>query len=111
MRRCSSIDDASGLGKGPCSNNATVLPSRARPHAVARPMMPPPTTMAFMAASRSVPAGRNRNISYNRALAGKLADDQLGFLPLPAIEIEILRRVELTDPPFLRRDALQSLDQ
>ena len=102
---------ASGLGSGPCSNNSTACPSRATAHAVASPMMPPPTTIAFMAPIRSALIGRDRNISYSPALAGILADDQLGLLPLRAIEIEILCRVELADPPFLRRDAQQALDQ
>src|ERR1044072_5526325 len=74
-------------------------------------MIPPPTTMAFMAATHGAPIGRDRNISYSLALGAKLADDQLALLPLPAIEIEILCRVELADPPFLRRDAQQPLDQ
>src|SRR5262245_1685835 len=49
MRRCSSIDEPSGLGSGPCSNSSTSWPLRARAQAVARPMIPPPTMMIFMA--------------------------------------------------------------
>src|SRR5882757_1432299 len=75
-------------------------------------MMPPPTTIAFTAAIQATGMGRrNRIISYSLALAGVLSDDQLSLLPLPAIEIEILCRVELADPPLLRGDAQQSLDQ
>src|SRR5882757_8966052 len=44
-------------------------------------------------------------------LARILADNQLDLVPLAAIEIDILRRIELAHAPLLRRAAQQALDQ
>src|ERR1700704_6398371 len=44
-------------------------------------------------------------------LARILADDQLDLVPLAAVEIDILRRIELAHAPLLRCAAQQALDQ
>src|SRR5260370_34635438 len=44
-------------------------------------------------------------------LARILADDQLDLVPLAAVEIDILRPIELAHAPLLRRAAQQASDQ